>query len=294
MKLKKLFVLFLTLLMPLCLAENAFALPLQVDSSVLEKEKSKIVKLETTYNTRDLGGYKTSDGKITKYGVFLRSDDTDNLTLKDIETLKSYGVTAVLDLRESPYYLEHPDKFSNIPGINYQNIDIVKIYNEQSTDKETRSDESSARKFLYYTGEGNWVKTAFDIIADTEGCTLFHCFAGKDRTGLLAMLLLGLVDVSAEDIMQNYSVSYDLIKENPKIKAIIEKDIKNFGEAAIGKYHATPPSKIKHGIDYISENYGTTENYLLACGVSKRNLEKIKNRFVRESEDKQFYIYSNL
>lgn len=286
MKLEKLFALFLTLLTPLYVSENAFALPLQIDSSILEKEKLKIVKLETTYNTRDLGGYKTSDGKITKYGVFLRSDDTDNLTLKDIETLKSYGVTAVLDLREAPYYLEHPDKFSNIPEINYQNIDIVKIYNEHSTDKEARSDESSARKFLRYTGEGNWVKTAFDIIVDTEGCTLFHCFAGKDRTGLVAMLLLGLVDVSAEDIMQNYSVSYDLIKENPKIKAIIENDVKDFGEAAIDKYHATPSSKIKHGIDYISENYGTTENYLLACGVSKRNLEKIKNRFVGESENK--------
>lgn len=275
--LKKLLVISFTLL---CISERAFALPPRVDNSILEKEKSKIVKLETTYNTRDLGGYKTVDGKFTKYGVFLRSDDTDDLTLKDIETLKSYGVTAVLDLREEPYYLEHPDRLSNIPEINYQNIDIVKIYNEHSDNKETRSDESSARKFLRYTGEGNWVKTAFDIIASTEGCTLFHCFAGKDRTGLVAMLLFGLVGVSAEDIMQNYSVSYDLIKDHPKIKPIIEKDVKDFGEAAIEKYHATPPSKIKHGIDYISENYGTTENYLLACGVSRVNLDKIKNRFV--------------
>lgn len=277
MKLKKLLALSLTLS---CISWNVFALPSQVDSSILEKEKSKIVKLETTYNTRDLGGYKATDGKITRHGVFLRSDDTDNLTLKDIEKLKAYGVTTVLDLREEPYYLEHPDKLSSIPGINYQNIDIVKIYNAHSTDKETRSDESSARKFLRYTGEGNWVKTAFDIIANTEGCTLFHCFAGKDRTGLVAMLLLGLVGVSDEDIMQNYSVSYDFIKDNPKIKEIIEKDIENFGEAAIGKYHATPPSKIKHGIDYISENYGTTENYLLACGVLRENLDKIKNKFV--------------
>lgn len=277
MKLKKLLVLSLALS---CISGNVLALPSQVNSSILEKEKSKIVKLQTTYNTRDLGGYKTADGKITRHGVFLRSDDTDNLTLKDIEKLKTYGVTTVLDLREEPYYLEHPDKLSSIPEINYQNIDIVKIYNKHSVDKETRSDESSARKFLRYTGEGNWVKTAFDIIADTEGCTLFHCFAGKDRTGLVAMLLLGLVGVSDEDIMQNYSVSYDFIKDNPKIKEIIEKDIENFGEAAIGKYHATPPSKIKHGIDYISENYGTTENYLLACGVSRENLDKIKNRFV--------------
>lgn len=142
---------------------------------------------------------------------------------------------------------------------------LKKLYHERKDDSD---------------GEGNWVKTAFDIIADTEGCTLFHCFAGKDRTGLVAMLLLGLVGVSDEDIMQNYSVSYDFIKDNPKIKEIIEKDIENFGEAAIGKYHATPPSKIKHGIDYISENYGTTENYLLACGVSRENLDKIKNRFV--------------
>lgn len=277
MKLKKLFTLSLVLS---CISGNVFSLPSQVDSSILEKEKSKIVKLETTYNTRDLGGYKASDGKITRHGVFLRSDDTDNLTLKDIEKLKTYGVTTVLDLREEPYYLEHHDKLSSIPEINYQNIDIVKIYNAYSTDKETRSDESSARRFLRYTGEGNWVKTAFDIIANTEGCTLFHCFAGKDRTGLVAMLLLGLVGVSDEDIMQNYSVSYDFIKDNPKIKEIIEKDIENFGEAAIGKYHATPPSKIKHGIDYISENYGTTEKYLLACGVSRENLDKIKNRFV--------------
>lgn len=269
----------------LCISGNTFALPSHVDPLILEREKSKIVKLQTTYNTRDLGGYKTLGGKITKYGVFLRSDDTDELTANDIETLKKYGVKTVLDLRKEVNIIKYPDKLAEISEFNYHHVDVVNNVLSHSADKNVVVGNSSGIQFIQYTGEGNWPKEVFDIIANAEeGCTLFHCVGGKDRTGLFSMLLLGLVDVDAESIVENYIVSYDLIKDRPKIQKIIDKDVKKFGEQIIEEKYLSLPESIICVIDYITENYGTFENYLLICGVSHENLNKIKSKFLLEKE----------
>ncbi len=274
-----------TLLIVLVISDSAFALPLCVDPVILEKEKAKIVKLETTFNTRDLGGYETLTGEVTKKGVFLRSDDTDELTESDIKTLQNEKkVTLCIDLRGTPQtsLCEVKDKLESIPGIKYCNVDMLKIYKLYSKDDQpTTLDESFAPKFLKYTDRGNWQKEIFDAIAKAEdGCALFHCAAGKDRTGLVAMLLLGFVNVSDQDIMYNYSVSWDLVKNRPKIKQSVEEKIKIFEKAEIFKNENSSPEKIRAGIDYIKGNYGNFENYLLQCGVSQENLNKIKSRFI--------------
>ena len=55
------------------------------------------------------------------------------------------------------------------------------------------------------------IKETFEILAEAKGCTIFHCTAGKDRTGIIAMLILGLSGVSRKDIIANYEVTYTYI-----------------------------------------------------------------------------------
>jgi protein-tyrosine phosphatase len=248
-------------------------------TSALKREKSKILKLEATCNTRDLGGYKTLDGKVTKYKVFLRSDDTDELTENDIKTLKNYGVKTVIDMRDKAEIAEHPDKL-NLPRIDYYHVDVKDNYSKKYNRAAVHMSDGYI-DFINYTDDGNWLTQVFNIIANAKaGCVLFHCVSGKDRTGLVAAFLLGLVNVSDQDIVENYRVSWNLIKERPKIKEVyrlksLKCDKYDF-DADISK-----AKRIQEVLDYIKEKHGTFENCLLSCGVSRGNLDKIKLLFTQ-------------
>ena len=117
------------------------------------------------------------------------------------------------------------------------------------------------------------LKNIFNTIANVnDGSTLFHCTLGRDRTSMVAMLLLGLVGVNRKDIIQNYTVTYDLIKNLD----IVKHDLIFYGK----KKTITLPQYIESSIDLIENNYKTFENYLISCNISKENLEKIKNKFL--------------
>lgn len=251
----------------------ATTLPLYVkDENILETERMHLIPLKGTSNARDLGGYLTLDGRKTKCGVFIRADDTDELTDTDIEKLLSLGGKVVIDLRHEKATQTWPDKLANVDGIEYHHIAISEAH---------RASNGSYKGYLEYTGEGNVVKQLIDIIANVDdGVVLFHCIGGKDRTGFLSMLLLLLANVDTQTIINNYVVSYDFIKERKKIREIIAQDVERLGEACLESLHFSSERKIVSLMNYVIDNYGSVENYLATCGVSAQNIDKIKSRLI--------------
>lgn len=232
-----------------------------------------MIKLENVVNIRDLGGYKTFDGKLTKHNIFYRSGNTDKSSKNDIKKLiEVYNVKTVIDLRNKEEIKKSPDKFAEIPEVNYINTPIE--YSE-CLEEFTSTNRGLAVLYDYILKEKRQVlKTVFDTIASAnEGGILFHCTLGRDRTAMIAMLLLGLVGVNRNDIIQNYTVSYDLIKDLD----IIKRDLVYYGK----RKTITLPEYIESAMDFIKNDYNTFENYLLDCNVSKNNLIKIKNRFIQ-------------
>ncbi len=230
------------------------------------------LNLEGTNNTRDLGGYKTSDGKELRYNLFFRSDNTDNLTEADIKKLKEkYKLKRVIDLRYSSEIKASPDKLRNIPDIEYYNIPLIISKTQMKNLIKGHIDLGDA--YIESLSQKDMVKKIFDTISDVEdGAILFHCTNGKDRTGTVSALLLGLNGVSKEDIINNYSMTYELIKNNESVKKGIEK----YGTDVIFK---SEPEYMRKLIEYIESHFGNVENYLLSCGISQKNLDKIKCRF---------------
>lgn len=232
-----------------------------------------MIKLENVVNIRDLGGYKTFDGKLTKHRIFYRSGNTDKSSKNDIKKLvEVYNVKTVIDLRNDEEIKKSPDKFAEISEVNYINTPIE--YSE-CLEEFKSTDRGLAVLYDYILKEKKRVlKTVFDTIASAnEGSILFHCTLGRDRTAMVAMLLLGLVGVNRNDIIQNYTVSYDLIKDLD----IIKRDLVYYGK----RKTITLPEYIESAMDFIKNDYNTFENYLLDCNVSKNNLIKIKNRFIQ-------------
>lgn len=237
---------------------------------------SNLIKLDGAYNVRELGGYKTIDGRKTRKGVFVRSDGTGNLSLKDIEILKGMGLKLVIDLRSKDELNMYPSKLENIEYVEYKNVvmfdgihsSILKGAFPSSMGKMYVSLLNSCKdKYAYI----------FKKFANIDGLTLFNCTAGKDRTGVLAMLLLNLVNVSDETIIDDYAVS----EHNMKVADEKQKQsIKLRGIKVPNYIFQSNPKNMEYTLNHFKSHYRNSQNYLLECGVTLKEIEIIKNRFL--------------
>ena len=158
--------------------------------------------LKGSYNTRDLGGYPAFDGDVTRFNQFLRSDEVGYLDKDDIKFLKEYGVKTVIDLRTENELNQIPNPFEDETSIQFHHISLL----SQSMIQEMTDNFNTVLMDVNYINtlekEKQSIAKVLKVIHDSdEGCVLFHCSAGKDRTGLIAMLLLGIAGVDYQDII---------------------------------------------------------------------------------------------
>lgn len=105
---------------------------------------------------------------------------------------------------------------------------------------------------------------------------LFHCSAGKDRTGVLAMLLMSLAGADRHDCMTNYAQSYTNLCRKPEFANInLNEEYANYGRLMYSE-----PETIGECYDLMMERYGSTENYLKSCGLKEEQIERIKERLL--------------
>ncbi len=149
--------------------------------------------LETTLNTRDLGGYMTSNGKMTKQNMLIRSDVMKYISEKDVELLRQKNIAAIIDVREERDVLKSPNSLKDMEGFEYRNIPI------EEGSGVPDSVEDVSRSYLKIAEAEN-IGKVFKTISQAPRGVLFHCTAGKDRTGVISAILLMLAGVSEEDI----------------------------------------------------------------------------------------------
>ena len=169
--------------------------------------------LKGAHNVRDLGGYpytrQAGECGTTAFGVFLRSGTLGRITLGDREALRCYGLRRVIDLR-SNFELKHwPDPYAKRPeeGVFYTHIPML----DQLNSSGFRGALPACMFDVYQSlldNDASSIRSVMEAL-DGPGCLLFHCRAGKDRTGVVAMLLLGLAGVDDEFIVEDYRVTQD-------------------------------------------------------------------------------------
>jgi protein-tyrosine phosphatase len=121
------------------------------------------------------------------------------------------------------------------------------------------------------------VKRIFNVIAQAEdGCIVFHCMAGKDRTGVLAMLLLGLAGVEKKDIVSNYEVTYT------NLESLIQRATQTSNIPMELMY--SNREYILRAYEYILETYQTFDQYLLSKGVAQEVIDCVKWRVLGQDE----------
>lgn len=223
------------------------------------------------YNFRDLGGIKTENGKYVKWGKIFRSDDLHNLTDADLIYLSNIPLLSIVDFRSKEEIERGPDKVPASVKEDYAlSISPGNLLAAASLDKLTVQQADSAMKdinrLLVTDVESiKQYKTMFDLLQNNDNVPLmFHCSAGKDRTGMGAALILSALGVGEDIIFANYMESNKYladkyakyIAEKPQLKPLFE----------------VKPEFLKAGLDQIKKDHGSVENYLanvLMVDISK-------------------------
>ncbi|MCI5839820.1 MAG: tyrosine-protein phosphatase [Peptoniphilaceae bacterium] len=232
------------------------------------------IPVKSVKNIRDLGGIITKDFKITKYGKFIRSANLSKILDEDIQFLKKYGVKSILDLRrkeevEKSYVKKIKQHF------NYYNISL---FNDEFSDEVVEDiiygKIDVSEKYIDALHDYKVIKKILNLIINSES-VLFHCFEGKDRTGIVSMLLLGISNVSNDKIIANYEVSSSYLGYIEKYE---EKE-------KLNKLRITSPYIMKNTLNLFLKEFRSFENYFLEVGISHDEIEQFKKSFLEEIND---------
>ena len=226
-----------------------------------KNEQVRVLPMEGGFNFRDMGGYESASGKSVKWGLLFRSDEMGNLTPSDLEYLNNIPLRTVVDFRSESEISAAPDRkpasvtgsyaLTISPG-NHSNIsDVRQLMNENG--EEFMKDIN--RLLVSDPVIISRYKEFFSLLQDeTKLPLLFHCTAGKDRTGMGAALFLASLGVDESVIFEDYMLSNPLLED--KYRSLIDEipNLKPMLEVR--------PRYLKAGFEQIKMTYGSIENYL--------------------------------
>lgn len=231
---------------------------------------SEPVCLDGPRNFRDLGGYPVM-GKTTRKGVLYRSDSLASLSERDILWIKKHKIHHVIDLRSEVETKKSPDRLPK--DIEYFAIPMSDRLPNLSGRENTSYRLSCLYHYLLDTQKKQFGKV-MELISDkSDGGIVFHCTLGKDRTGIVAMLIMDLAGVEENHICRDYATSASNLA--PRLETI-RQYYHQLGWDVPESLLASPQSEIKETYRFLKSKWGGAWGYLKECGLENETLNHIK------------------
>ncbi len=249
--------------------------------------QNRILDIQGTLNFRDLGGYKTNDGRVVHWGRIYRSAQLDRLSEEGIAQTAALGIKTVVDLRFSHETTKYPTIAEAVPE-----AEMLSWHQAQVADSEKRSkDMQSSWESSLESHDPKRVKEAMRLnypqklyshaaiyremllrLAESKTPLLFHCAAGKDRTGVAAALILSLLGVSYQQIIEDYLLTQQQLAgrieqwmaggaQGVKNNQDFQSSLKQYSRHVLEPIFSADQSYIMTLLDYVDATYGGFENY---------------------------------
>ncbi|WP_336789860.1 tyrosine-protein phosphatase [Paenibacillus sp. MMO-177] len=245
------------------------------------------VNLQGAYNFRDLGGYKTTDGKTVKWGKLFRGEELGHLTDADIKTIQEMGIKTNVDYRTDAEVKALPDPV--IPGIENIRTDAGNEGSAADLNSMIASglmkDEASAVAMMagfnkQMVDSPKFYVQLMELLNDPNNIGLVqHCTAGKDRTGLGSAIILLALGVDEKTVMDDYLLSNVYRAEaNKKAIEAVKAQVKDENVvAAITAMMGVQKEFLQAAIDEMKAKYGSIDNFLeKGLGITKQERAKLK------------------
>ncbi len=210
-------------------------------------------------NMRDIGGYLTKDNRVTKFNRIYRSSLIKNLELEEFNYLKKNNLCLNIDLRSNDDVTLR---------INYLH-DKVKYCNIYIPDL-LPSEEKDIPKSYIDILENKRMKEIFELIRDNKDLVIVNCSMGKDRTGVIMMLLLSLCGVNNKDIIADYSLSYNYLKDDVNLYHLKHPEAPGWVGASKSWY-------MEETLKLFYNKYPTLEDYFIGyLGMTPDDLSELR------------------
>ena len=245
---------------------------------------SRSLAWDGCFNVRDLGGLETTSGGRTRHGVVIRADNVRRLSPTGWATALDHGVRLLVDLRfegESPGDPSPPESVG-IVGISLFGSHDPEV--EREFDQRVRRADDVAAVFAAgyirtLEGSPQQVAAAVGAVVDSDhDGVVVHCFAGKDRTGIVSALLLGVAGVPDEIIAADYAESGGNM---PLLFGDWLAGARNASELALRQRLAQAPhATMVTVLAWLRDNAGGAAGYLHDAGLSVEQVQRLRERLV--------------
>ena len=272
----------------------SFERPIPLKFSENLREDYRKLPFTGAHNFRDLGGYKTEDGRTVKWGKIYRSDNLHSLTDEDLKYMKRLNIKSVVDFRsveerESEPDRLNPDMTQVLLPINFQpkelNDDSIKNIIKDLTFGDLDS-SNLLRDFNIVIVEEftDEYKNFFrHIIENNAEPLVFHCTAGKDRAGFASAMILTILGVPREKIIEDYLLTNTYVKDHVDDK-MLEIELKTFFRADtdnLRKINLVEERYIQAAFDTIDSKWGGMDRYISeALNLNEEDILKLQDFYL--------------
>jgi protein-tyrosine phosphatase len=250
----------------------------------------RTLDLEGGLNARDLGGLSTVDGRRVADGMLFRSGSLHRMRGSDRTVLEQAGVRTIIDLRSNwerrrdPYEWVGPIVFA--PLVSDDQVASIHARFDAGTLTEAELADWWELTRVPHALESRTesIKTIFETLLHSEVGILFHCTVGKDRTGLVAGLILAALDISARDITDDFTAStaalahlYDELAA--RFRTVAGTPLSDTALASLTGVHADWLAGL---VNTLRKRHGSVADYLTGpVGMTARDLEALRSRYLR-------------
>ena len=244
------------------------------------------IGLENVHNFRDLGGYPTAAGKATKWNTLFRSDGLYRLrSADDISRVQQLQLRSVIDLRTK----REQDDQGIFPtaeiSVTFHHLSIVDV---TWSDSET-PDITDPVEFLVWgyrdmleIGATRFAEAMRVLSQETALPAVFHCAAGKDRTGVLAALLLASLGVDDEHICADYGLTRDAMQRWTVWAKQHQPELAKRFATMPPVFLAADPEAMKIILEDLHGKFGSVANYVREIGVEPETIASLKHLLLED------------
>ena len=272
----------------------SFERPIPIKFSEKLREDYRKLPFTGAHNFRDLGGYKTEDGRTVKWGKIYRSDNLHSLTDEDLKYMKRLNIKSVVDFRSVEERENEPDRLNPdmtqvLLPIKFQpkelDDDSIKNLMKDLTFGDLDS-SNLLRDFNIVIVEEftDEYKNFFrHIIENNAEPLVFHCTAGKDRAGFASAMILTILGVPREKVIEDYLLTNTYVKDHVDDK-MLEIELKTFFRADtdnLRKINLVEERYIQAAFDTIDSKWGGMDRYISeALNLNEEDILKLQDFYL--------------
>lgn len=244
----------------------------------MTNSRERHIPLDGTHNVRDLGGYALPSGGITTWRAVLRGDGLSRMTADSMRQLVDLGVRTIVDLRGDHELLPEPNPFAGHGVVAYRNIPLFDQLGPIAAFDVPFDMAERYRNALDHCGPR--IAEVIRAIAEAPaGAVLFHCTAGKDRTGIIAAMLLTIAGVPEQTVIEDYALTATLAL--PLLDRLRAAAIERGADPAhMARILASEARTIQSMLDHLDGQHGGIDSYLGRIGIEEQTLGLLARRLV--------------